>query len=448
MNNVNTDRAALLDIIYRTHERTDIEYKRSLAWAGEDRFKLIKEILALANFGGGYLVLGHEDEPTNAQQKYTGMVADHLKSWEITNVCRDINNYCRPALDVQLMTVEGKDDGVSFLVVRVPGHGELPHVCSKDKHAGNGEELLKKGVLYIRTKNKSCEQIADSEDWRILLRRCLLHARDALMSDFEHILAGRTRSEQDDTPRIQDPWSEMDTFDVMAREHLGADLHDLVFREVLCFPQYRWREPEVELVRNALSESCYDYSGWPFIFFSDRFDIPVSYLDGVISSLGPADFYGRRRFNFWAFDYARGIFYAKNMTQESGLDQPRVLDPSVQAPFIADAILSIARLFRHLEIDLDDALILAIRYSNLKGTRVQSLNDYDFRIYPSPEFADEKLSVSHEDRLSAFLHSSAELAGDITMRIISRMGYRDSLRAAAFRKMADDHLKQGQKVNR
>ena len=44
-------------------ERRDVEYKASVRFAPDSEFglKLVKHILGMANIGGGWIVIGHED---------------------------------------------------------------------------------------------------------------------------------------------------------------------------------------------------------------------------------------------------------------------------------------------------------------------------------------------------------------------------------------------------
>lgn len=205
------DNTALLRIVYEGFERRDIDYKRSMPWDNSTKFGLVKDIMAFANFGGGNIVVGVDEKEKTEDKKFTGVSIDHKRTWEVTQVNRDINNYCNPGIDIDCIDVKDERRNVTFLLIRVPSHESTPHVCSQDKHDASNKHILRKCAVYYRTRNKSCEEISDLQDYQELIRRCLLNDKGRLLTDFERIIQGVSSSTSAVTERTLDPLKEMDS---------------------------------------------------------------------------------------------------------------------------------------------------------------------------------------------------------------------------------------------
>lgn len=160
-------------------EDLDIEFKRSLPLSGNTgKAKLAKEICALANHGGGWIVLGREDD---------GSYPDELPE-EVANVDQDKVNqiaaaYLQPAPHC---TVSAQNpEGIAFTVpvIWVPPCGTSP-VCAK-KNGPNDEhgrtQGVAKGTHYIRKAGPVSAPIESPDEWQDVIRRCVLNDKASLL---------------------------------------------------------------------------------------------------------------------------------------------------------------------------------------------------------------------------------------------------------------------------
>lgn len=146
------------DIVTRRSERIDVDHKRWLD--PEDivvKAKLARHIAALANAGGGYVVLGVEDNGSRSV----------APDWDVASYTHDWVNaiaskYLVPAPQCEIREV--RDDAGMVKVIVVPSHGSVP-VCVK----ANGPEVagkvqgVRKGAYYIREVGPKSIEISDPE---------------------------------------------------------------------------------------------------------------------------------------------------------------------------------------------------------------------------------------------------------------------------------------------
>lgn len=218
----------------------------------------------------------------------------------------------------------------------------------------------------------------------------------------------------------------------------------LVYTETICFPTTEWNVPSVPQVERALASACVDYRGWPFIFFLPGSSVQLKYGNDVISSLSNEPFYDRLKFDYWSFNYEKGILYSKNLTAESSIRLPSIVDPFVQVRLLAENLIAAARVFSSLSVGSKNRLRFTVRYSPMKGVKVGSINEYEHRIRQSSEFADDNLVHSIEDELSRFLNEPAGLSAEVISELVAKMGYQYNL-ASQLEKTAKDHLTKGQR---
>ncbi|MDX9791733.1 MAG: ATP-binding protein, partial [Candidatus Kapabacteria bacterium] len=127
----------LLDIIAEG-ESTTVEFKRKSTTA----LKLAKEIAAMANTSGGFLIVGVDDN-----RKIYGIESEKAESDIVTQAC---TFYIEPPLepDISIISIHDKD----VLLLRITESKIKPHRVIKDCN-----EKLSEQKVYIRLGEKSVE---------------------------------------------------------------------------------------------------------------------------------------------------------------------------------------------------------------------------------------------------------------------------------------------------
>ncbi|MEO0625289.1 MAG: ATP-binding protein [Pseudomonadota bacterium] len=160
-------------------EDLDVEFKRTLPLADNvGKAKLAKEICALANHGGGYLVLGRDDDgsyPDAAPPEIANV--DHDTVNQITSAYLEPAPHCSVSIQ--------QPEGVAFevVVIWVPSCGTAP-VCAKKNGPNDARgrpEGINKGIHYIRKAGPVSAPIESPAEWHDVIRRCVLNDKTALL---------------------------------------------------------------------------------------------------------------------------------------------------------------------------------------------------------------------------------------------------------------------------
>ena len=165
-------------------EDLDIEYKGWLDLRNNpDRANLAKAVIALANHGGGVIVLGFEDLSTG--------LAATPKPAEIPNVTQDdindtVRRFAEPQLHCRFYSVKHPGIGSVHPVILVPG-SDVP-VLSKREQSEAG---LSQFRVYVRKAGPRSEEPQTADEWRTLLDRCVRARREDMLGSIRGIVLGR-----------------------------------------------------------------------------------------------------------------------------------------------------------------------------------------------------------------------------------------------------------------
>jgi len=147
----------LESLIEDPRETLEIELKDWLDLGSKShRAKLAKELIALANHGGGHLVLGFDDTsctPIPRPDGYTGSTDD---------VNGIVARFADPAFHCEVREAKGHP------VVIVPGGHKVP---IRTKRSGPNNEISQ-NVYYIRRPGPNSEPPQTGLEWDELLQRC------------------------------------------------------------------------------------------------------------------------------------------------------------------------------------------------------------------------------------------------------------------------------------
>lgn len=178
MANSLTDDMLLQDLVEQRLETTSVEYKAWMSLSkNEAKAKVARHLCALANFGGGYLVFGFDDDGTPSEP-----YPDDLSGYSQDMLNGIVESYLQPAFHVAVHPVTATT-GRTYPVVRVPSHGAQPICAKRDgpQDAKGRTVGIRAGVHYIREQGPKSIAIDSPERWRSVLHRCVLAERDALL---------------------------------------------------------------------------------------------------------------------------------------------------------------------------------------------------------------------------------------------------------------------------
>lgn len=189
------------DLVEAPCRALEVEYKswRNLDHA-EDRAELARDIAALANHGGGFVVFGFLERtltPDDTDPFRTNCTTERIAAI--------VRTYLDPPVRCEVVSVLSAA-GVVHPVIRVAGHGATPVCVRQDGPVVGQTRLIERGAYYIRKHvpvaagphigmpRPQSGKVEVPQDWAPLIRRCVRCDREALLGMVEAAIEGRTHA--------------------------------------------------------------------------------------------------------------------------------------------------------------------------------------------------------------------------------------------------------------
>jgi hypothetical protein len=365
MENVIAASDELIATIERNFESKGLDYKGPMAWNSHDKkacCALVKDVMGMANTEGGYIVIGVSE--LDHGFCLDGVTPEQAKSFESSTVCRFIQNYVDPPINVRVQKISHVQK--VFVVLEVPRFGDTPHICQKDY-----PDVLRDRELYVRTDNNETAPIRSSADFRLLVESAIRNRTDSLLSSFRAILTKTDANSAKRAVSAEEQFSAQITaarIQFEKRNPLQEKKYTFFVETVFSlqeFDQYRFPPRELEL---AAYKASVDFVGWPFLFIHhSRRDCLSTTDDGLESFVSTQDFGGNDMLDFWRLNES-GLFYKKELPGNAASNPPQAGVPAIARHF-AEAIYCMTRLYESLLTDGDVVTLGATFF----GTRGRSL---------------------------------------------------------------------------
>jgi hypothetical protein len=160
------------------------EYKTWLNLTTNDhRALLAKAAIALANHGGGFIVIGFEDQ--GHQLTSVERPAD-MPQVSQDDINASIRRFASPDFHCELYNVSHPATDVLHPIIVVPGNMTEPVMSKRDC-----ANVISQNRCYIRKPGPRSEEPMTAEEWRALLRRCVLAGREDMLEAIRSIVSGR-----------------------------------------------------------------------------------------------------------------------------------------------------------------------------------------------------------------------------------------------------------------
>ncbi len=177
---------ALKEILLRGFESKDLDYKAPSQWDEKDKkacCEIVKDILAMANTLGGYIVIGVKERGNGFEWK--GLTTEQIRSFETSRINRFVQNYADPPINTLLKKVD--HSGKIFAIIEIPRFSDTPHICQKDYPS-----VLISPALYVRTDTNESAPVKSSSDFRSIVEQAIRNRSDQILSSMRAILTGST----------------------------------------------------------------------------------------------------------------------------------------------------------------------------------------------------------------------------------------------------------------
>jgi hypothetical protein len=170
-------------------EALNVEYKTWLDLKGNDEHKanLAKAAIAIANEGGGYIVIGlREARPNLISEPCPAEIA----AYDQDTINQIIRRFASPSFHCRLTTLRHPDTRHEHCVIAVPGGFGFP-VMSK---RGTPQNTIRPHLCYVRKAGPESAPPENQTDWERLLSRCLRNRREDMLDAIRAIVHGEVGS--------------------------------------------------------------------------------------------------------------------------------------------------------------------------------------------------------------------------------------------------------------
>jgi hypothetical protein len=247
-------------LINNLQEGLEIEAKN---WLGglktnEAKAKLAKEIIALANHGGGYIFIGFDDENQLAE---IPPLEDESGAFNQDSIAGIVNRYAEPAFQCEIGYFRRTGSEISHPVIVVPGNHRTPIFA---KAGGPDPQILESGRVYVRRPGGNSEQARSQDDWEKLLDRLVKSRQEELIRAFRDALNPSSEKQAQDQSlrewhnQCYSAWKELVATLPEASPHRLTKGHWAFSFEILDFPPQ-----SLNSLNQYLDREAPRLTGWP-----------------------------------------------------------------------------------------------------------------------------------------------------------------------------------------
>ena len=357
------------------------EYKNWLdLTTNEHKAVLAKAIIAMANHGGGYIIIGFVDKG-HLLEPITRPIDVPEVSQDAVNAA--IKRFAAPAFHAEVYNVPDPQRDAIHPVIVVPGNMTEPVMSKRDC-----TRVIAKNRCYIRKQGPKSEEPHTGDEWRDLLRRCVLAGREDMLEAIRSIVSGRV----DQAVLPHNAQAELHSFLEQARgrwEDLCADRPENAPER---FPQGYYEmafslveaeaAPSLGELQNRLETSHrLKLTGWPmFLFLGPREWAPYPHEAFIEAWVGaPSErsinFEDPAHSDFWRVSLEGKLYTIRGYTEDSiadKLEPGTAIDITLPIWRVAEGLLFAARFseaFQNVE-----AIAVECRFTGLNNRALTSIN--------------------------------------------------------------------------
>lgn len=318
----------LRDLLREPRENLEVEIKSWIDIQNDnnDKALLAKAIIALANHGGGVIIIGLAE--TDAGFIEAAGRPENLSGYSSDVVNAVVNRYVEPPFHCQVLEVTSPVTELIYPIISVPGGHSSPIRSTRNSPVGT--TTLRQNIYYTRRPGPQSDAPRTGQEWDALMRRCVTNSQGDLVNQIRRIITGAS-PEPEVSDDEEDALREWVDSSMQRWQELIDELPDdspAKFPNGYYCTAYRLKS-EVLVpsgladFRTSLIEGVARYTGWPPFWVPTREAIAAYNHNGCIECwLGrDGQFEDAAHSDFWR---ARpdGYFFLIRGYQEDTTDFP------------------------------------------------------------------------------------------------------------------------------
>lgn len=407
-------------LVARGSESKDLDYKGPMAWNEKDKkacCEIVKDCLAMANTGGGYLVIGIRED--SSRFSVAGLSRSQASSWDTTRLNNFIRNYSDPPINT---TMKSEDlNGQQVVAIAIPSFRDTPHVCKRDFPT-----VLRTATHYVRTDANASEPLGTAADAHALIELAVRQRADQLLQSIHLVLkSGLTPPSIDDDEQYALQISEAKTnlITLMAKD--GMDYATLPLIHTAIYPStFDSDLLPLRQLRSVAQEAATNLWGWP-VPFVDNLLGPgntTSLLNQCIQTYYVHP-YNEPHVDYWRLYRSGLLIHSRSLYREVDTrgEMPDLLDLFWIAGTVQVAAACLVRLLRQYVEDVDYAS-LDIEVVNADGSKI-SQDMSGFPIGVNYVCREANVMEKHTASLAEWRASWSDYAADMTRNILLRFQF-------------------------
>lgn len=366
-----------------------------------DKANLAKAMLALANTGGGQILIGYKEAGETWQPDMERPHSiDHYDQDTINGI---VEKFADPQFHTTVHHISHPESGDQFPIVEVPGGFRVP---IRADSAGPENQHVTYNTYYIRRPGPESAPPKTGREWDELLRRCVLASKDDLLDRMRTIIAGFEEGsaiDGDDSVRELEDW--IDTIHTEWQElvenrygHMSDSPYSHGYWIFSYSIEAGFNVPELPELLDLLREAKGHETGWPAWLVSEDQVHPKEgtiegwYDDGAFDDPAHSD--------YWRATPGGLLFLLRGYQEDSndGYETGEVFDFILPIWRIGECLLHAKRLSRELCNGPSDVVVEA-RWNGLEDRKLAAIENRR-GIFPPHDRQSHQDTVTVSNRFS------------------------------------------------
>ena len=398
----------LQDLLAYAREGLDRELKSWLDLSSEDdKANLAKAILALANHGGGYILLGFAEVGGN-------WIPAEPRPSDLNTYTQDLINgivqsYAEPSFHCEMHHVPHPQSGHLFPIVVVPGDHRVPIRAKRD---GPNQKHVRQNTYYIRRPGPKSESPQSGREWDDLISRCVRTAREEILESIRDILLGfgrtsRSLSPEEEAGRKLEDWIQESRarWQSLVAEKLSEEKPSRYSKGIWTVAYLisgDFQPPTLSDFLNILQKVEGHETGWPPWWVPTRKEIAPYPYNGLIECwLAETSFGDAAHSDLWRASPKGMMFLLRGYQEDSvpdKLEPGTRFDLTVPVWRVGECLLHAERLATALA-DQSASVIFRVTWKGLSGRVLTAWANPRRMIFHNPQSRQD--SVTSETTVSA-----------------------------------------------
>jgi hypothetical protein len=358
------DLAALLAL---PREALDIEAKGWLDLEDEDHKEdLAKAMLALANHGGGFVLIGFTLQA--GQLSPAPNPPADLSAYDQDRVQKVVDRYAEPPFQCDVHHIQSPATPQLHPIIVVPGGHRVP---LRAKSEGPNRKHLRINSYYIRRPGPKSETPQSGREWDELISRCVRNNREDLLEALTLVLEGRALEKMPTGSSHLDEWfdaSQRRFQDLLQDDPVATRRHSKGNFAIAYSLSGKFAAPRLNELPLLLRTVSANFTGWPVWAVLDVPGVAPQAFEGTaecwLASLQDSD----TNSDFWRARPHPDLFLVRNYKEDFAEHEGSrpFLDVSLPVQRVAEWFLHAHRLALALE-DPDAVVELRAEWRGLAG---------------------------------------------------------------------------------